>query len=398
MLSNRMPNPLFVDQWPCRRGVALLLVVTVVGIASVMGLALLSMSRLQSQAGSAVAKAASADALAESGVNLALFYLQNPKMAPVLNSDGYWPGQSNITLGADVPGSVDVTVTPAGGDLYDIVSVGTMNSSAAQGPARTVRVRVRVNTGFAAPYAAAFTGPVTIPNGVRVIGDLQTPGQLTVGTLGRVEGRALVPVWPIVQFLGVLHATVITAVEQANQIPRAEDLHDYRTYTFNGATGHAEQVPQVLADCTLGPTATNPAGVYWAQGDLELNGQVRINGTLLVRGGRLTVRAGEAVINPLASMPGLIVDQDVRLQLAAGGETLVVNGLAWIGGGIGRSGTAGNGRIEISGALIMSGGGTIEPGSQMTVRLEHVSDKAMVPELTKNVGQVPLSVTIRSWN
>src|SRR5688572_28167986 len=91
------------------RGFALVQVLVVVGIVAVMGLAMLSSSALQVQQGLNAQLAAEADTLAESGVNLAMYYLQHPTRAPQLKT-GYWPGGSDLKLGAGKRGAADVSV------------------------------------------------------------------------------------------------------------------------------------------------------------------------------------------------------------------------------------------------------------------------------------------------
>jgi len=67
---------------PARRGVALLLVLGVVVMASVLGYAMLSSAAMQKQATTSAGAIAGAQGMAESGVNLAIYYLQNPGKEP----------------------------------------------------------------------------------------------------------------------------------------------------------------------------------------------------------------------------------------------------------------------------------------------------------------------------
>src|SRR4051812_37913003 len=94
-----------------RRGAALLIVLGVVGVATVMGFAMVSSSALQAQAGGTLKYATAAEYLAESGGQLALYYLQNPGASPVAKPAGYYPGETGVSFGAGVAGSADVTVT-----------------------------------------------------------------------------------------------------------------------------------------------------------------------------------------------------------------------------------------------------------------------------------------------
>jgi hypothetical protein len=74
--------------------IALLMVVAVIAIASVLGYVMLSTASLQNHAGANQVKVLSADYLAESGLNIAMYYLQYPDRAPARNADGYWSGMN----------------------------------------------------------------------------------------------------------------------------------------------------------------------------------------------------------------------------------------------------------------------------------------------------------------
>ena len=69
-----------------RRGMALVIVTIVVGVAALMGYALLGSAALESQVSSNSTTLAQAECLAESGINLAMLYLQSPSKAPASSS------------------------------------------------------------------------------------------------------------------------------------------------------------------------------------------------------------------------------------------------------------------------------------------------------------------------
>ena len=67
-----------------RRGVALVLVVAAVALTAVFAYAMLSGAMVQSRTSGNTSRYQAADSLAESGINLAMYYLQNPTQAPSL--------------------------------------------------------------------------------------------------------------------------------------------------------------------------------------------------------------------------------------------------------------------------------------------------------------------------
>src|SRR5947207_15926742 len=94
-----------------RAGIALLLVVMVLAFAAIIGFAMLSTASMQAQTTLNSNLALSADALADSGVDLACYYLLNPIKAPKnIPAGGFYDG-GTITFGPNMPGSVELTIT-----------------------------------------------------------------------------------------------------------------------------------------------------------------------------------------------------------------------------------------------------------------------------------------------
>src|SRR5438067_4301783 len=95
-----------------RAGLALLLVIGVLAFAAIIGFAMLSTASMQAQTTLNSNLALSADALADSGVDLGCYYLLNPTKAPKTVLPGSYYDGGTITFGANMPGSVDLTITP----------------------------------------------------------------------------------------------------------------------------------------------------------------------------------------------------------------------------------------------------------------------------------------------
>src|SRR5215207_2703787 len=92
-----------------RRGAALLLVMSVVVVAAVLGYAMLSVTSLQRQMEKNARRGPEAESLAESGVNLAIYYLLHPESAPGYpgwaNVAWHWPGTAGpVGFGAALDG------------------------------------------------------------------------------------------------------------------------------------------------------------------------------------------------------------------------------------------------------------------------------------------------------
>lgn len=363
----------------------MMLVVSVVALTVVLGAAMLASSSLHAQAQRNSNLAAAADALAESGIELACYYLLKPWKAPAFNGV-FWPGAQNISLGGSVPGTIDVSVaflgTVSGRERYEITSTGRAPSAAGALP-RTLRAIIDIAPYFHPKYGAAFSSSsVAIPSGSTITSDIQVDGALV--NYGRITGTVRSRTWTN---LGVFSGTFDYLDEgEKTAIPTSKQIFDYRNYTWNGATYSAVRIPAApAAGSVYGPTAANPAGVYYRDGAVTLAGYVTINGTLLVEGD-LTMTGTGNVIRPAEGFPALIAQKGVDLRHSVlTTPDLTVNGLAWIGGSITSSvvtGTVGPtpaGTLTVNGALLMSGG---------VIQSSNFRGKVAVTHNRQNVGGV----------
>src|SRR5450432_242583 len=83
------------------RGLATMLVLVVVALASLIGMAMLSSSALQQEVADSASRAAASDYLAESAVQASAFYLQNPAKLP---ANWVHTGYALYTRGATIAG------------------------------------------------------------------------------------------------------------------------------------------------------------------------------------------------------------------------------------------------------------------------------------------------------
>ena len=103
---------------------AMMLVMIVIASASVLSVALLASNGVQQQIARNGADQAQVTYLSESGLNLAVYYLEHPDRSPVQLQRGpfggqFYPGESGVTLDG-LSGAVDINVTNTGPDTYRI--------------------------------------------------------------------------------------------------------------------------------------------------------------------------------------------------------------------------------------------------------------------------------------
>lgn len=389
-----------------RRGIALAIVVTVMAIATVLGYAMLSGSAVQAVASGNAINMAIADAQAESGIHLAMYYLLNPQNAPGYSSatGWYWTGASNITFATSatpsttMPGSVTVTVSYAGNYLYNITAVGSSGVSWQGGGAvtRTINAEVQTVMGFFVQEAVGIDSLMTYSSNMNFTGSpyaLQSTQLLTLlgGTIyGNVEASVL-------DVSGSITGTTSAAPSVA-PAPTLANIHDFRTYTYGGVSYSATKISNTIASGTsLGPTGSNPLGVYWIDASASqgiMNSNINISGTLIVENGELQLAGKGNTITAQSGMPGLVIG--TQLQVTGVNQGLTVNGLTYAAGGIVGQGSTLGDNITINGALLASTSAV--SGYLGALNVTYNSSNAAVPLLSTTGPQSVQAVKIISWS
>ncbi len=345
-----------------RAGLALVLVMTVLAFAAIIGFAMLSTASMQAQTTNNSNLAMSADALADSGIDLACYYLINPGKAPkFVAPNGYYDG-GTITFGPNMPGTVQLAITPLATDGdYTIVSTGRAGYSTEGTVAHTVTATVHVNSGYQIKSIVGFSGGGTLPLSATVNGDIQAGGVLI--NLGIINGNVLSPN-PVQGAGNILGGLVAISPNNNTPIPSTTTLRSFTTYKYNGNTYSAGVIAGLPTGTTLGPTISNPAGIYRYSGTLTMNHSVTINGTLIVENGDLNISGGGNTITPTDGFPALIAKGNVwvrgTLLPSSSPRDLTVNGLAWLGGSLKYSGLLSNASFNVNGAIQFGNGGTVD--------------------------------------
>lgn len=389
------------------------MVVVVIAIAAVMSYALLANGSLQAQVGLNAATAASAEPLAESGLNLALYYLQYRWRAPV-RQNGYWPGQAGLTLGSvgtTIPGTLNVTVTQnaSNSSLYDLRSTASItNGSTTISHIATGQVSLAWSFGLEDQQAVITSGDLTAISGMNVTGDLYTNGTLTVNSGATVQGTVVAAGVNPPQSVG---SWVHMVSGDQMLVPNVATMKDYKTYSFNGHTYQAALINSgTLNNITLNPDpVTNPGGVFYTDADTTLGDNVKINGTLIVgkvdrsvnppvvQSGRLTISGANNLIVPQSGLPALIVYKDIYSNRKNCG--LEVDGLTWLSDGIAGNGNTSGTHLSFKGALILSQStarvdSSYSPG---TLDVQYDSSHLNISDFSTTAMLVCKSIKVSAW-
>jgi len=381
------------------RGVAIVIVLVMVALATIMAAALLSSQSTMVQASDNGLRAAQADALAESGIQLASYYLQNPSAAPVLNSSGFYPGQTGVSLGSAAGGTVDITVTKVDNTTFDISAKSHYGTTSASPMTRSLGARAAVQYAYTPADASAVNGSFTASSNTSIVGNIRASGTVTLSLGSKVTGTITAPsvVGSLLNFVGSI---LSPPNGSGGSNPVTTTIQDYKTYTYNGKKYKAQDL-KVDAG-TLGPSKGNPLGVFFKDGDTTISKPLTVNGTVLVRNGKLILKSSSTTaisltVNPPTGMPGLIVNSDVRFS-GTKGTTLTVNGLTWIGGVITNSGTTSNNKISLNGSAQFAGSNAVTSSYVGSVSIYYDKNKATAAGFLPGQGTTIANVSLTSFS
>lgn len=418
------------------------MVITVVALATVLGYVMLSTASLQHRAGSNQNKSLSADYLAESGLNIAMYYLQYPQQAPALNAAGHWAGMNGeYTLPNGSAGSLSVVVAQAMDDMavaipwtYEIAASASVGSAAdpASRVTRTTGARVYVQSeSNMRPGALVVNSSLPLNGPITAYGDVYAPKTMSMkaaAPAAAVYGYGFAPP-PFVTSTPTYtqptkgYTAIANPVAGAPIAPTNPDLNRYTTYNVDGDSYEAEGDGEATGgdgDGLLGwslsgavglvtsePSAANPAGVIYKQGTGELQDNVTINGTLVVEG-NLLIKGANITITPEPGFPALIVTGN--LEIYHTGKSLTTNGLTYIGGQL-RSNNNGLSSIPpelastftVNGQLLIGTTGVspapsppIMTGYNARTTLTYNADNARAPDIS-SAFRSATGVTIVRW-
>jgi Tfp pilus assembly protein PilX len=348
---------------PRRRGIALVLVVLVMALAAVLGYAMLSASSVQATAGGNALAAATARAQAESGIHYAMYYLLNNTLP------GAGISWSNVTFAttspaATIPGSVSISIAPMVNHCCWITATGSSGAAGGGAITRTINAEVQVGTPLPINQGGAFNSTVSLSGTYTftsaTAGVPAIAATSTVTNNGTINGNVSAPklTGTGTQINGTLTAAPVSAPAPSSYL----SVNNYtQQYVYQGAVCTPTLLgATVSSNTTLGPTPSNPLGIYYTTGNLTVSAakSLNVNGTLVVQG--TLTNTGSISITPISptgetEMPALIVN--TKLTTSGGGRTLTANGVVYVGQGINGTGATATSSIQINGALLVSTNG-----------------------------------------
>jgi Tfp pilus assembly protein PilX len=406
------------DKFTCnrhsRRGIALTLVIILMAVAVVMAYAMLANAVVQQQVAANETAGAQADALAESGVELAMYYLQHPQNAPSLVAVSgrippYWAGGSSLSF-ANLSGHATVTVAPSGttGTLFSVTSKGTYTGASGLSLSKTVSAIAQVNYTFLINQGVMSSTSLGLSQ--YSTSQVMTINQTAGATVSAINAFGAVTLGKKAATLGLIAASSVSgigtwshtlaAAPSYGLTPPISQVRSYSSYTYNGQAGFSGLLGATLTALNMAAQLIGVGGLNSlnvlsnTSGSTSITGPVTLSGIVYVPNGNVTITGNVTINSPATGFPALVVGQQIIMAASA---TLTVNGIVYAGTGIGSGGNSSS-AITVNGALLL-GSPSISSTYQGSLAVNYNSSQASAPDFTSDpIYMTPKSVKLTSWS
>ncbi len=399
-----------------RSGLALVIVISTLAVATVLSMAMLSASGLAVQMSRSVPRIAQAEYLAESGVHWAIARLRAQAASDEFNTARTY-GPLNLRSG----GECTITITrQTDREHFRIESRAVYKDGdgkiiAQAGAQATVKATATLSFSQAAiindsiDYRGGSTGIFTFDS-LAANGGVRIDSPSSVNTNGLAFAERFNSPTNIAQSkrISPFIASGVPIDPGGNFRPSSAAMRTYEQYVWtDGKTYSAATVPVTggrLASRTLTATASNPAGVYRHSGDLTIGNGVVIRGTLVVLNGDLTLEGPggsssyaceiDATNSWSLGLPALVLTNGDLIYANPNpvNKLLRVQGVTWVSGMIGANGNQGsNSQLQFEGATIVAGSA---PKSRGTVTFLYRTTNNDVFTFDKTLIS---QITVESW-
>ncbi len=346
-----------------RPGIALLAVLILIVAITIISLAFISRSDGELAYGRNMKLHTQVDYMADSGLAHARALILNPQDVDVVAGQ-FWTGASGQQVGADgICYDISVERHPTGSTTlcsFDVTSSAYAITNGTRTASSTLTAELRLD-----PCIALWTGGnATLGTTAVVYGDTYCGGALASWRTVRGDIYAGGTIWS--NSTGQKYTPASAPVPWPPVTCAALEPE----YYINGTTFTAQVVgASAVTGYASSPVSSNPAGMVFYVGDLELNGPTNIDGTLVVTG-NLTVKGHGNVITATKNFPAVVVGGNLKVE---SNTSLTVNGLAVVGQGMDIPPSRTGVRLTVNGGLFVAGALSLAPGggSEITITADH---------------------------
>ncbi len=364
----------------------MMMVMIVIGAAGVLAFGMAAASTMRTRVAQSAASRQQAQYLAESGLNLSIYYLKHPKASPVgvgfgENGNVHYRGEPSITVNG-VPGTIATVVTnPANGD-FSITSTGTFDGQTATATAKVTLKKSKLLT-----YAAYMAGTVKPSNRTIITGGLITNGSLQQTVAGQVTG-----------LISTLTSGSSSDVASTDFDYPVSLLHYLPTYYYKGREYTAKVVssPDWNGGAMSDVSSSNPLNIWYFRHGVKIKSTATITGTIVVPAGTDLEIDANLTAAPKGAFPSLVVPDNVVLTRDF--LNVTVNGIAYIGNQVKVNGTLGFfSTLNFNGSLMSPRSGfPFSTSYKGAINLTYSQPKAKMEAFADEMEAID-SVIVTSW-
>ncbi len=351
-----------------RRGVALLVVLFIVMTITILSVGFLSRSDVELACGENMILRTQMDYLAESGLEHAKGLVLNPQDV----DSEYWTGDVRQQLVAGSSDYYDVEIVRDDPNYcnYVITSDAYREKNGERIGRSSLEAELRLD-----PCIAYWVGvSTTITQRITINGDVYCDAALQ--NSGTVRGDVFAN-GNITNTGSITGQMYPNGTEPIDVDWPGLMVGDFSSQYYIGSEQYSVGIIATadLNDITLGPDdVLNPAGIYYYNGDLRLEENVIINGTLVVSE-KLIIRGGGNRITAVKNFPAIIIGG--HLDIEGSGE-ITVEGLIQSEGEVHIKADANNAVINIIGGLFTKNKGFNIDSLSFTMTITAAPDKAAI--------------------
>ena len=335
----------------CKSGAALLIVLFVIMVITLVGMGFIAKTDSELACGNNMVLRTQMDNLAKSGLEQAKGLLTNPWDVSV-SSGKYWLGQTGIQFDGDNDYyDIQVLKDSAGTtprSQYSITSTGyRMRNSDIVGQSK-LNAKLRFDPAIAI-YCESM---LTLTSGYKIYGDAYSQmffnnDKATIN--GDVYSNDMVMNTGTIT--GQISQFLIQAPVEFSNINYADFTTAYK-HEDGSTYSVTAKASGTYNNQTWAYSSSNPAGVFYCNGNLTLNGNMTINGMLVVNG-ILTISGTGNTIDAVRNYPAIVVNGGLLIK---SGAALTVNGLVQVRDDVSVAGGATTVNVKINGALYVQFG------------------------------------------
>ncbi|MBW8016368.1 MAG: hypothetical protein FVQ82_09290 [Planctomycetes bacterium] len=291
-----------------RSGIALLVMVIIVATVSVLSFGFIMKADSELSCGDNTIFRTEMDYIGQSALNYAKALIVNPQDAAT-GADGYWHGDMALQLekGSDDYFDVQVERSETGETpecTFNVTCQGYKLSGESRVSETKLAAQLRLDPCIALWVGATSTihANVTVYGDTYCNGDLSNDGQIygdvfSDGFSGSNTGQSMARADRNVTWPGI-SASDFEHVYYIDGTPYSPVVLNNSSYT----------------DVDWGATESNPAGIYYRNGGLDLHGNNKINGTLIVTGDHLDFEDGQSTITSFKNYPAIVVESELHFK------------------------------------------------------------------------------------